>query len=101
MISFDGKYLMVEDKLDIHAEQNLEVQVARYCRVDSCILDAKSGKIIEGDKFYTDNVLIIDTEKIYMYYVNSNIVDEIFELDDLKQIHDVNHIKILIKQRLQ
>ena len=47
---------MVEDKLDIHAEQNLEGQVAKYCRVDSCILDAKSGKIIEGDKFYTDNV---------------------------------------------
>ena len=46
-------------------------------------------------------MLIIDTEKIYMYDVNSNIVDEIFELDDLKQIHDVNHIKILIKQRLQ
>lgn len=32
---------------------------------------------------------------------NEKINTDITGLDDLKQIHDVNHIKILIKQRLQ
>lgn len=101
VISFNHKYLMVEDKLDIQAERDIKGQVQQYCRVDNCILDSKMSKQAAGTDFYQDKVLIIDTEKIYLYDALTDVVRELFDLDRLHSRKDIAKVKEIIRDMLK
>lgn len=101
IISFNGTYLMVEDKLNVAGETNIKAQVKRYCDVDICVLDKKTSKQEFGTAFYRDKVLIIDTGKIYLYDMQSDTVKDLYDLDNLHDVEDIKIIKHAIEQSLR
>lgn len=93
IIKIKGKYLPVEVKLDINAEADIKSQVTKYCNVSKCFLDQKSSDYINSSVMYTNNTLIIDTYKIYMYTDKNKTITEIYDLDNLKTKDDIDFIK--------
>ena len=92
IIILSGKYLPVEVKLSINNEVNIEEQVHQYCQLSKVVLG--KDRIIEHaiEKMYSTNVLIIDTEFVYIYNDKTRIIQRIYELDqltDIIKIHDL------------
>lgn len=95
IILFLGKYLPVEVKLSIHNEANLEGQVRQYCRLSR--VDLGKGKILENplQQMWSKNVLIIDTENVYIYDDLTSAVNHIYYLDrltDMAMIQDLHSV---------
>lgn len=92
IILFLGKYLPVEIKLSIHNEANIENQVHQYCQLS--YVDLGKRKIIQNplQQMWYTNVLIIDTEDVYIYDDKTSVVKKIFNLDrltDMRKIQDL------------
>lgn len=89
-------------KLDVNAEQNIQSQVRKYCNVDKCFLSINdTGSVITANEMWCDNCLVIDTEKVYMYYDSTTNLTPVCDLSDLKKISDIIHIKMIIDQHLK
>lgn len=95
IIVFNGRYLSVEVKLNIHAERDIKGQVSKYCDVERCYLKEKDPDYIDYSVMYDTNCLIIDTYKVYLYDLNTDNVTELLDLDDL---HAKSHIMGLRKK---
>lgn len=94
VIKYKGKYLSVEIKLDVNAEQNLIGQVRKYCNVDRCFLLGKNKELpIDSSTMWSNNCLIIDTFNIYMYNDVAQKIEPIFDLDNLTCVADIYKIK--------
>ena len=91
VMRFEGKYLPVEVKLSVSAEPNLIGQVGKYVYNSSVFLE--SGRRVAGDTFHDGKVLIIDTEKLYMYDAVANQIKEIMNLDLLMTDKDLMRVK--------
>ena len=48
------------------------------------------------DNIYKDNVLVIDTDKIYVYYDKKRMIKEVFELDDIESNDDIANLRVII-----
>lgn len=48
------------------------------------------------DNIYKDNVLVIDTDKICMYYDNKRMLKEVFELDSIESNDDITDLRATI-----
>ena len=99
IILFDGLYLPVEIKLAIENEHNLPMQLEQYCNIQKLVLDGRTVNNT-GDMLYDENVLIIDTEKIYLYYSPTGEIKELFELDNLTSKEEIPVLRTIIRDSL-
>jgi len=89
IIFFAGKYLPVEVKLSIYNEPDLPGQVRQYCHLRT--LDLGNGRKITNpdSQMYSNNVLIIDTDNIYLYEYDKHEIKRIFDLNELQDLSDI------------
>lgn len=83
VILFNGRYLPVEVKLNINAEKNLPAQCEQYCHVNDLFLSEDTS--VPPRKLHCGNVLIIDTDGIYLYTSKTKSIEPIMMLDDISQ----------------
>ena len=100
VILFEGKYLPVEVKLDINTEKDLKSQVKKYCEVKKCYLDKKDTKCINYRNMFSGNVLIIDTNGVYLYDDRKDFISNLYDLDCLQNIKDIVGLKNKVKVAL-
>lgn len=93
IIVFQGKYLPIEVKLSVAAEKDIISQLRKYCELDSVKLDKNTTVI---NNLYEDNVLVIDTEKIYMYNNKTRRLNEVIDLDSITCEDDIIKLKQLL-----
>ena len=58
------------------------------------------SKVVTGDSFYPGKVLIIDTEKIYMFDSKTKSVSKILDLDRINSKTDLSTVKQVIRSNL-
>lgn len=92
-IKFHGKYLLVEVKLSVAAERNIIAQLSSYCDLDELWLE-KGKKIKDG--MYSDNILVIDTDRLYLYSNHDRILSPFYNLDNIKNNDDITSLKGII-----
>ena len=100
VIYFGNLYLPVEVKLNINAERDIKSQVRKYCYDDIIYLD-KKGKSVNIEQVYANNVVIIDTEKMYLFDYDYDTIDELCELKDMKTMEDLYRVKNILIDRLE
>ena len=66
LVMYRSRWLPVEVKLDIDLEKNLEEQLLQYMGVDDVVVEGE--KAIPPDDLWSDRVLVVDTEGVYLYY---------------------------------
>lgn len=93
VIKMSGKYLPVEIKLSVSTEKDINSQLASYCNLKKLHLMADKAVT---DNIYKDNVLVIDTDKVYIYYDKRGELKEIVKLDDIKLNEDIIKLKEVI-----
>lgn len=93
VIKMNGKYLPVEIKLSVSAEKDINSQLASYCNLKQLCLT--TDKIVT-DNIYKDNVLVIDTDKIYIYYDKEKALREVFGLDNIESNNDIVDLREII-----
>ncbi|MBQ7561987.1 MAG: hypothetical protein IJS99_09210 [Synergistaceae bacterium] len=95
IILFDGLYLPVEIKLNINLEEHIIPQLTKYCHLSKLILDGNK-KFVDLNKIYSDNVLIIDRDGIYLYTDSAKNIIKIFLLDYLRDFQDIKNLRQII-----
>lgn len=93
VIKLNGKYLPVEVKLSVSAEKDIRSQLTSYCNLKQLYLT--TDKVI-SDNIYKDNVLVIDTDKIYIFFDKEGGLKEVFELDNIKSKDDIIAVRAVI-----
>ena len=99
VILLNGKYLAVEDKLDVRIESDLDGQVSKYCNLSDLHL-TPSRTVLPKRDTYNDKVIIIDTYGIYFYDDNIGHYYKIYDFLELKTKEDVVKIKDLIYKHI-
>ena len=89
IIRFNGKYLMIEVKLNIDSEKDIIGQVQKYCKDDAVYLDSGLENPVDMELVYRDNVIIIDTESVYLYDDNECTIKVLMPLDDIHEENDI------------
>ena len=100
VMRFDGKYLPVETKLSVSAEPDIVGQVSKYVFNSKVFLTADEKRYVSGEDFHSGKVLIIDTEKMYIFDALTNRVTEIFDLDLITDRCDLDQVKQIIRSSL-
>lgn len=100
VIFINGRYLPVEVKLSVAAQNDIKGQVSKYCQDEIIWLDGKEDKRIEATKVYADNCLVIDTDHIFMYQNKTNNLISLYDLDELATLNDVQKLKQIIINNL-
>lgn len=98
VIKMNGKYLPVEIKLSVLTEKNINAQLMSYCNLKKLYLTADR---IVTDNIYTDNVLVIDTNEIYMYYDTKKTLEEVVALDQIETNDDIANLRAKIIKLLE
>ena len=96
VIRFQGKYLPVEVKLSVNAEPNLIGQVSKYIYNSTVFLTDDGTRCVTGEAFHDGRVLIIDTEKIFMFDATIGKINEIMSLDSINSKEDLKQVRQLI-----
>ena len=89
----NGKYLPVEIKLSVSVEKDIDSQLMSYCNLTQLYLT--QDKVVM-DNIYRDNVLVIDTDKIYIYYDKKRMLKEVLELDNIESNDDIVNLRVTI-----
>ena len=97
---FNGKYIPVEVKLAVSAEPNIIGQVSKYVHNSKVYLADDGSRYITWRDFHDGKVLIIDTEKLYMYDDLTRTVAEIYELDSIIGNSDIAEVRKVIIENL-
>ena len=98
VILLEGRYLPVEVKLSVEVEKDLLAQLSKYCNLDELMLT--KGKIIHTG-IYDHNVLVIDTEQLYMYNNQKQSLDALVDLDSIHTIEDIINLRQKIIQSIE
>lgn len=107
VIYLNKKYLPVEIKLSVPAQQDIKAQVRKYCYDQEILLettykeDIEKERWISGRKVYGRYCLVIDTEKVYMFDFDSDELAEIYDLDYLKTFDDIHVLRNIINTILE
>ncbi|MBQ9947449.1 MAG: hypothetical protein IJO91_03585 [Oscillospiraceae bacterium] len=97
VIKFNGNYLPVEVKLSVKVERDLVGQVSRYCNLQSLALS--KNKIINSN-IYSNYILIIDTDNVYLYNDNNKEIELIMDLDELQLVEDILKLRNIISMKI-
>ena len=89
VIRFNKKYIPVEIKLNIDSEENLLGELQKYCNNGAVYSRRDNGKLLPFKKFYANNVLVFDTENIYLYDNRYDDIRCLINLDDIKTESDI------------
>lgn len=100
VILFKKQYLPVEIKLSVTAEKDLPGQCEKYCNLDKLILDSKTNREADLGKVVSNRVLVIDTDGIYIYKNEKHALEQLFELDKLTKLDQIEILKKLISSEL-
>ena len=100
VIYINGKYIPVEVKLSIMAEPNIKGQVENYCNTDEIYIDFKRNKKILPKEVYNENVIVVDTEDIYVFDIDKYDLKHILSLNKLSKLSDVQKLKAAIINEL-
>ena len=92
VILMDKMYRPVEVKLSIFLEKDIKKQVRKYCFDDYIILNEK-GKSPSKDRIVQDEVIIVDTEAVYVYRYSDDKIYTVLKLDDITNNNDVESLK--------
>lgn len=101
IILFMGKYLPVEVKLNVLGTVNLLGQLKKYCNDDAVFFNSGTDKRIDNARVYKDNVLLIDTEDVYLYDDRYGTMDHVVSLDEIHNEEDIIALRGLIIQRVR
>lgn len=92
-VKLNGKWCFVEVKLNVRTEAHLHDQLKKYCQVENVPL--KRERALPQKNIWQNNVIVIDTENIYIYYLQSDqlllvkSLDEIWTVEDIKKVQEV------------
>lgn len=100
IIYINGKYVPVEVKLSIATEPNIKGQVENYCNTDEIYIDSKRNKKIIPKQIYNRNVIVIDTEDIYIFNFDDDELKHISSLNKLTSLSDIQMLKKSIIKEL-
>jgi hypothetical protein len=100
VIVFGGKYLPVEVKLSINAEQDIKGQVRKYCNLDALVLKRNTGIQAPVERIINDKVLILDIEGLYLFDYCLDTITEICKLESITCNEDINKIRSRLISRL-
>lgn len=87
VFEYNGKYYLLEVKLNIGLEKDLHGQLKQYVNADYLYLDKAATKKIAT--FEREFMYVIDTEKLYLYEKKSDMLTELVNLDNVKELDDV------------
>ena len=93
VILFNSKYLPVEIKLNINAEKDLQKQCRQYCSLKKLFLKKNNEKQVDKNEIYANNVLIIDTNGIYIFSESINKINKILDFDNLESVDAIGDLK--------
>ena len=88
------KWCPVEVKLNTATEAHLFDQLRKYCGVERVV--AREGRKLPIEKLVQTKVIVIDTEKVYLYDNDVGEMKVILCLDELKTKEDIQ----LLRQKL-
>lgn len=100
VIYINGKYVPVEVKLSIKTEQNIKGQIKNYCNTDEIYIDSKRNKKITPNQIYNKNVIVIDTEDLYVFNADKYELRHIISLNKLITTSDLQKLKNTIVSEL-
>lgn len=100
IILFNGKYLPVEVKLSINTVKDISTQLSKYTNNNEIYYNPTKSKIFPRKKIYSKNVLVVDTNALYLYDSESNKLNKIFKLDDISKLDDIHRLRNLIYDKL-
>ena len=87
VMQYEGKYYLIEVKLNVQLERNLHQQLKQYVNADYLYLDKACSKKVED--FERRYMYVIDTEALYRYDTVSDNLQYLLSLDDVNSIDDV------------
>lgn len=97
VVRFQRKFLLVEIKLSVAAERNIIRQLTNYCDIDELWLDTNL-RVSSG--LYSSNVLVIDTDKVFVYSHSSKVLKPIFDLDNIETNDDIIALRDIVENYL-
>ena len=100
VIVFSKQYLPVEVKLSVKAERDLERQVRKYCYLDKLYLDKKKGKLAVDYPIVNNKVFVIDTFSTYLYHYDEDYLEEITNLNQIKDNKDIIAVRELVMAKM-
>lgn len=100
VIYLNGKYVPVEVKLSVQAEPNIKGQVENYCYTDEIYIDSKRNRKIFPEQIYNKNVIVIDTDDVYVFNINKYKLKHILSLNELSSLSDVQKLKLAVIREL-
>lgn len=100
VIYINGRFAPVEVKLSITAEPDIKRQVVNYCDTDEIYIDSKCNKKITTNQIYNKNVIVIDTESIYVFNADNCELKHIVFLNKLTRLSDMEKLKNTIISEL-
>lgn len=98
-VKIDGKWCFVEVKLNIKTEAHLCKQVKKYCLAEKVTL--KGERVLDRDEIWQNNVLVIDTEDIYVYHLSTDQLTVVKSLDEISEEKDIKALRENIIPLLQ
>ena len=87
-----GGYIPVEVKLNLKSEAGLFEQLGRYCEADAVF--SGHGSKNAFSRVYSENVLVIDTEGVYIYDDRTKNLELVRELSAVRRAEDIFCVQI-------
>ena len=94
------KHLPAEMKLSIDAGPDVRQQAAKYCNDDEIVLDSKTERRIQKSRIHKMWCMVVDTEAVFLYNLEEDDLEKIWELNDLKSKEDLYELRMCIKHRI-
>lgn len=98
VFALDGKYYLLEVKLNVNLEKDLHGQLKQYINADYLYLDKEATKkIVDFERRF---MYVIDTEAFYCYDALTDTLTELVQLDAVACIDDIAEpLKKSIKEK--
>lgn len=84
---YNGKYYLLEVKLNVQLERNLSGQLQQYVHANYLFLDQKLTRKVSD--FEREYMYVIDTDAFYRYDTAADTLTELIRLDDVHNIRDI------------
>lgn len=98
-VKLQGKWCFVEVKLNIKTESHLYDQLKKYCQVESVPL--KDERTLIQKNIWQNNVIVIDTENVYLYNFSLNQLQFVKSLDEIRVAEDIRKTRDSIIPQLK
>ncbi len=98
-VKLGGKWCFVEVKLNIKTEAHLYDQLKKYCQIEAVPL--QDERTLPQEKIWQNTVLVIDTENIYLYYLQVNQLTALKSLSEVQAVEDIKQIREAVIPQLQ